>query len=104
MTLALLCSGQGPQHPAMFAVTGDAPAAAALFDHAAALLGGRDPRTLVRDADEAVTLHGNRVGPDPLHAARQQRPWPTLPDLTRGRRIVARLQCRRGWCLGRRRD
>ena len=61
MTLAILCSGQGPQHPNMFALTGDAPEAANLFVHAAALLGGRDPRAIVQTAlDEAI--HQNRVG------------------------------------------
>jgi len=61
MTLAILCSGQGRQHRNMFALTGDAPEAAQLFAHAAALLGGRDPRDLVRgEADEA--LHRNRAG------------------------------------------
>ena len=61
MTLAILCSGQGPQHPQMFALTGDAPEAANLFAHAATLFDGRDPRVMVRtDSDEA--LHQNRVG------------------------------------------
>ena len=61
MTLAILCSGQGPQHPNMFALTGAAPEAANLFVHAAALLGGRDPRAIVQTAlDEAI--HQNRVG------------------------------------------
>ncbi|WP_440639157.1 ACP S-malonyltransferase [Bradyrhizobium sp. PUT101] len=61
MTLAILCSGQGRQHRDMFALTGGAPEAAHLFAHAAALLGGRDPRDFVRDeADEA--LHRNRGG------------------------------------------
>ena len=60
MTLAILCSGQGRQHREMFALTGDAPAAAALFAHAAALLDGRDPRELVR-SESADVLHGNRV-------------------------------------------
>ncbi|RYC33140.1 acyltransferase domain-containing protein [Lichenibacterium minor] len=87
MTLALLCSGQGPQHPAMFAVTGDAPAAARLFDHAAALLGGRDPRALVRDADDA-TLHGNRVG-QVLCTLQAVAALAALPGLVAGRRIVA---------------
>lgn len=45
----------------MFALTGDAPAAADLFVHAATLLGGRDPRVLVRAGSDAA-LHGNRVG------------------------------------------
>ncbi len=86
MTLALLCSGQGPQHPAMFAVTGDAPAAASLFDRAAALLDGRDPRALVRDADEE-TLHGNRVG-QVLCTLQAVAALAALPELARGRRIV----------------
>jgi len=61
MTLAILCSGQGPQHPNMFALTGDAPEAANLFAHAATLLGGRDLRAIVQtDPDEAI--HQNRVG------------------------------------------
>lgn len=61
MTLALLCSGQGPQHPQMFALTGDAPAAANLFAHAAALLGGRDPREIVRTEPDEV-FHQNVLG------------------------------------------
>jgi [acyl-carrier-protein] S-malonyltransferase len=61
MTLAILCAGQGRQHRDMFALTGDAPEAAELFAHAAALLGGRDPRDFVRgEADEV--LHRNRAG------------------------------------------
>ncbi len=86
MTLALLCSGQGPQHPAMFAVTGDAPAAASLFDRAAALLDGRDPRALVRDAD-VETLHGNRIG-QVLCTLQAVAALAALPELARGRRIV----------------
>jgi [acyl-carrier-protein] S-malonyltransferase len=61
MTLAILCSGQGPQHPQMFALTGDASEAANLFAHAATLFDGRDPRVMVQtDSNEA--LHQNRVG------------------------------------------
>ena len=61
MTLAILCSGQGLQGPRMFALTGDASEAAGLFAHAAILLGGRDPRDMVRSSGDAV-LHQNRVG------------------------------------------
>jgi [acyl-carrier-protein] S-malonyltransferase len=61
MTLAILCSGQGRQHRDMFALTGDAPEAASLFAHAATLLGGRDPREIVR-CEPAETLHHNRIG------------------------------------------
>jgi [acyl-carrier-protein] S-malonyltransferase len=61
MALAILCSGQGRQHPDMFALTADAPEAAGLFAHAAKLLGGKDPRDFVRSgSDEA--LHRNRAG------------------------------------------
>ncbi len=59
MTLAILCSGQGLQHPGMFALTGPAPAAAGLFGYAKSLLGGRDPRDLVRTN---IDLHDNRLG------------------------------------------
>lgn len=60
MTLAILCSGQGRQHPDMFALTGGAPEAASLFEHAAKLLGG-DPRDFVhRETSDA--LHHNRAG------------------------------------------
>lgn len=61
MTLAILCSGQGLQHSGMFALTGNAPGASGVFAHAAALLGGRDPRELVR-AGAGAALQGNRVG------------------------------------------
>ena len=61
MSLAILCSGQGWQRPGMFALTGDAPEAAGLFAQAATLLGGRDPREVVR-TDTSEALHHNRVG------------------------------------------
>ena len=61
MTLAVLCSGQGQQQSNMFALTGEAPQAANLFAHAATLLGGRDPREIVR-TDTGDTLHQSRVG------------------------------------------
>jgi [acyl-carrier-protein] S-malonyltransferase len=57
--LALLCSGQGRQHPDMFRLTAAAEAAAPVFAAAAAVL-GRDPRALAQTADPAV-LHDNRT-------------------------------------------
>jgi [acyl-carrier-protein] S-malonyltransferase len=60
MTLAILCSGQGRQHPDMFALTGNAPEAAGLFAHAAKLL-GTDPRDCVR-AETSESMHRNRAG------------------------------------------
>jgi len=61
MALAILCSGQGRQHPDMFALTGDAPEAASLFVHAAKLLGDNDPRDFVR-SETSEALHRNRAG------------------------------------------
>ncbi len=60
MTLALLCSGQGHQHPDMFALTADAPAAAPVFAAATRALDGRDARRLVREP--GVDLHTNALG------------------------------------------
>jgi [acyl-carrier-protein] S-malonyltransferase len=50
--IAILCSGQGDQHRAMFALTGGAPEAAAVFATATELLAGQDPRRLVQEAAE----------------------------------------------------
>jgi [acyl-carrier-protein] S-malonyltransferase len=47
MTLAVLCSGQGTAHAAMFDLSAQSLAAQPVFDAAAALLGS-DPRTWVR--------------------------------------------------------
>lgn len=59
MALVILCSGQGRQHPEMFALTGGAPEAAHLFEHAGKLL-GKDPRDFVRTETSEV-LHRNRA-------------------------------------------
>jgi [acyl-carrier-protein] S-malonyltransferase len=60
MTLAVLCSGQGLQHPQMFSLTGSAPAAEAVFAHAAKMLRQRDPRELVQ-TEPLQVLYSNRV-------------------------------------------
>ncbi|AWB25860.1 acyl transferase [Methylobacterium currus] len=59
MTLAVLLSGQGGQHPGMFALTADLAEAEPVFAAAARLLGA-DPRALVRSG--SADLHGNRTG------------------------------------------
>ncbi|MBV9488815.1 MAG: acyltransferase domain-containing protein [Verrucomicrobia bacterium] len=60
--LAILCSGQGTQHPGMFDLVAEAPEAQPVFAAARDLLEGRvDPRQLVREADQAVVF-SNRVG------------------------------------------
>jgi [acyl-carrier-protein] S-malonyltransferase len=58
--LAILCSGQGNQHAGMFDLVADSPAAADLFKAASNLLGGRDPRQLVK-ADCAAELEEDRT-------------------------------------------
>lgn len=60
MTLAILLSGQGGQHPAMFDLTADHPDAQAVFAAATPLLGGTDPRDLARRGGEPI--HANRAG------------------------------------------
>jgi len=60
MTLALLLSGQGGQHPAMFDLTADHPAAQDVFAAARPLLDGADPRDLARKGGR--DLHANRTG------------------------------------------
>jgi [acyl-carrier-protein] S-malonyltransferase len=87
MTLALLCSGQGRQHSQMFALTGDVPEAAGLFAHAATLLGGRDPREMVRN-ETSGALHSNRIG-QILCALQALAAAAALRNIVPGRRIVA---------------
>ena len=85
MTLAILCSGQGPQHIDMFSLTQDAPAAASFFDHARTLLGGVDPRDLARGGRD---LHANRLG-QILCTLQALAAQAMLADLLPARRIVA---------------
>ncbi len=61
MPVAILCSGQGHQNSAMFSLTERAPEADELFAYCANLLGGVDPRELVK-RESIETLHGNRTG------------------------------------------
>ncbi|MCJ2100945.1 acyltransferase domain-containing protein [Methylobacterium sp. E-046] len=60
MTLAILLSGQGGQHPGMFDLTADAPEAQEIFAFAKPLFGGVDPRDLARSGGDR--LHENRTG------------------------------------------
>ncbi|WP_312861741.1 acyltransferase domain-containing protein [Segnochrobactrum spirostomi] len=53
---AILCSGQGAQHPGMFDLFADAPAAAPVFAAAAAVL-GEDPVAFVRR--DGAPIHDN---------------------------------------------
>ena len=58
--LAILCSGQGGQNPAMFDLVADCPEAEPVFAAAAGVL-GRDPRQFVRQAAPAE-LFSDRGG------------------------------------------
>jgi [acyl-carrier-protein] S-malonyltransferase len=58
--VAILCSGQGGQHPAMFDLVASCPEAEPLFIAAAEVL-GQDPRRFVREA-AAADLFSNRAG------------------------------------------
>ncbi len=60
MTLALLLSGQGGQHPGMFNLTADRPEAQEVFAAARPLLDGIDPRDLAKAGGSR--LHENRSG------------------------------------------
>jgi [acyl-carrier-protein] S-malonyltransferase len=61
MTVAILCSGQGAQHRAMFDLTAGLPSTQPVFAAASATLDGRDPRVLVRTAGDEE-IHSDRVG------------------------------------------
>lgn len=86
MTLALLLSGQGGQHPGMFDLTADHREAQAIFAAAKPLLGGVDPRDLVRAGGDA--LHGNRTG-QILCCVAALAGWQALGAAGSGRTIVA---------------
>ena len=60
-TLAILCSGQGTQHPGMFDLVAQAAEARPVLDAARELLGGKDPPRFVREADPS-TLFSNHAG------------------------------------------
>lgn len=59
--VAVLCSGQGAQDAAMFDLLADAPAAAPVFQAATIVLGGDDPRRLVRQQSNAA-IHADKLG------------------------------------------
>ena len=58
--IAILCSGQGSQHPAMFDLVENCPEAEPVFAAAAEVL-GQDPRRFVREAARAEVF-SNRSG------------------------------------------
>ncbi|MDP4002168.1 acyltransferase domain-containing protein [Methylobacterium sp. NEAU K] len=86
MTLAILLSGQGGQHPGMFDLTADHPDAQDIFAAAEPLLGGTDPRDLARRGGDA--LHANRAG-QILCCVAALAAWRALGAARPGRAIVA---------------
>ena len=86
MTLAVLLSGQGAQHPEMFDLTADHPGAQAVFAAAKPLLHDSDPRDLVRA--DGTTLHGNRTG-QILCCVAALAGWAALGSARPARAIVA---------------
>ncbi|MGU3464729.1 acyltransferase domain-containing protein [Methylobacterium sp. C33D] len=86
MTLAILLSGQGGQHPGMFDLTADHPAAQDVFAAAGPLLGGADPRDLARAGGDS--LHANRTG-QILCCVAALAGWRALAEAVPDRSIVA---------------
>ena len=86
-TLAILCSGQGLQGPAMFDLVAGAPEAESIFVAAAAALGGRDPREIVASGgDDAI--HANATA-QVLCCAQALATWAVLKPTLEGRIVVA---------------
>ncbi|WP_019903714.1 acyltransferase domain-containing protein [Methylobacterium sp. 77] len=85
MTLAILLSGQGGQHPGMFDLTADHRPAQDIFEAAKPLL-GVDPRDLVRTGGPA--LHENRTG-QILCCVAGLAAWTLLRDMNPGRIVLA---------------
>jgi [acyl-carrier-protein] S-malonyltransferase len=84
---AILCSGQGAQAAGMFDLLADAPEAAAVFEAAKAVLDGRDPRDLVRQAGEDE-LHADKAG-QVLCCTQAMAAWAVLGDLVPHPLVVA---------------
>lgn len=84
---AILCSGQGGQNQAMFALLADAPAAAPVFQTAKHALGGTDPRDLVCDATSAA-IHANKAG-QILCCTQAMAVWAVLGDVVKRPVLVA---------------
>ena len=86
-TLAILCSGQGGQGPAMFDLVADATEAQGVFSAAAAALGGRDPREIVASGrDDEIQANATA---QVLCCAQALAAWSLLKPRLSGRFVVA---------------
>ncbi len=86
MTLAILLSGQGGQHPGMFDLSAGHPGAQAIFAAARPLLAGADPRDIARAG--GARLHANRTG-QILCCVAALAGWSLVAPSVTGRAIVA---------------
>jgi len=84
--VAILCSGQGGQHPAMFDLVANCPEAEPVFAAAAAVW-GRDPRTFVKEAAPA-DLFSDFAG-QILCCAQALAAWAALGTVRPARAVIA---------------
>ena len=84
--VAILCSGQGGQHPAMFDLVANCPEAEPVFAAAAAVW-GRDPRTFVKEAAPA-DLFADFTG-QILCCAQALAAWAALGTIRPARAVIA---------------
>jgi [acyl-carrier-protein] S-malonyltransferase len=84
--VAILCSGQGGQHPAMFDLVANCPEAEPVFAAAAAVW-GRDPRTFVKEAAPA-DLFSDFTG-QILCCAQALAAWAALGTIRPARAVIA---------------
>ena len=84
--VAILCSGQGGQHPAMFDLVANCPEAEPVFAAAAAVW-GRDPRTFVKEAASA-DLFSDFTG-QILCCAQALAAWAALGTVRPARAVIA---------------
>jgi [acyl-carrier-protein] S-malonyltransferase len=84
--VAILCSGQGGQHPAMFDLVANCPEAEPVFAAAAAVW-GRDPRTFVKEAAPA-DLFSDFTG-QILCCAQALAAWAALGTVRPARAVIA---------------
>src|SRR5260370_36437811 len=99
--VAILCSGQGDQHPAMFDLVANCPEAEPIFAVAAGVL-GQDPRRFVREAAPA-DLFSDRSG-QILCCTQALAAWAALGTAWPARAVTAgySLRGRAAWgCVGR---
>jgi [acyl-carrier-protein] S-malonyltransferase len=84
--VAILCSGQGGQHPGMFDLVAEAPEAGPVFAAATAVL-GQDPRRFVRESEPAA-LFSDRYGQF-LCCTRALAAWAALGSARPARAVIA---------------